>query len=49
MNTYEQFKKLNIDFDCIGIQQRKHYENYYVRTYGIIKTNEILRKFGADR
>ena len=29
MNTYKQFKKLNIDFDCIGIQQRKHYESYY--------------------
>ena len=29
MNTYEQFKKLNIDFGCVGIQQCKHYEHYY--------------------
>ncbi len=29
MNTYEQFKKLNIDFACLGMQQLAHYENYY--------------------
>lgn len=29
MNTYEQFKKLDIDFGCIGIQQLPHYEHYY--------------------
>lgn len=29
MNTYEQFKKLNVDFGCIGLQQWNHYENYY--------------------
>ena len=29
MNTYEQFKKLNLDFGCIGLQQWNHYENYY--------------------
>ncbi|MBQ2786141.1 MAG: hypothetical protein IJO56_04345 [Oscillospiraceae bacterium] len=29
MNTYEQFKKLDINFACLGIQQLEHYENYY--------------------
>ena len=29
MNALEKFQKLNIDFGCIGIQQRKHYESYY--------------------
>ena len=29
MNTYEQFKKLDIDFACVGMQQRKRYERYY--------------------
>ena len=29
MNTYEQFRKMKIDFASIGIQQLEHYENYY--------------------
>ena len=29
MNTYECFRKMKIDFACLGIQQLKHYENYY--------------------
>ena len=44
MNTYEQFKKLNINFACLGIQQLEHYENYYCTP----KDAVILGSAGVD-
>ncbi len=29
MNMFERFKKLNINYGCLGIQQAEHYQRYY--------------------
>lgn len=44
MNIFEQFRKMNIDFSAIGIQQLEHYENYYCTP----KDAEIIGSAGVD-
>ncbi len=44
MNTYERFRKMKIDFGCLGIQQLVHYENYYCTPKGA----KIIGSAGVD-
>ena len=61
VNVLEQFPDLTVIVSHMGAHQweqllptRAYVDisailSDYVRTYGVVKTNEILRKFGADR